>query len=232
MLCLPVVICSHLQSTQLCNYNIIIMIKLCLSVCVLLLVGLAIAEEPKQFQLPEFFLGEWEVESAVITSDRHESRHGAFNITQGAFDSVLRGVIDYNDGSDDHASELIVDTENQKIKFQEKKSDDESEDFDGEAAVEEEFTYNFVTQTLYISQGRFTAEKNTRGGTYEFLVTSPTTFVLSFVYDNTSKDDFEVKRIVGKKKVVAAEASFLARYGPTILIAVVFMGSRMLQNKA
>jgi hypothetical protein len=48
----------------------------------------------------------WEVESAIITSDRHESRHSLINVTTGAHDSVLRGSVAFVDG--DEAQEIIV----------------------------------------------------------------------------------------------------------------------------
>jgi hypothetical protein len=84
--------------------------------------------------------------------------------------------------------------ESSKFTIQEKKGGSDEDDIDADLSdvtpiVQEEFSFNFVTQTLYVSQGRFTADNNTRAGTYEFLVTSPTTFVLSFVYDGGKGDD-------------------------------------------
>lgn len=124
-----------------------------------------------------------------------------------------------------YTHQFYSDFENYKFKIQKKttpvEEDIDSEVEESEPLVQEEFEFNFVNQTLLVSQGRFVASTHkSNGGVYEFLVTSPTTFVLSFVYDHAEKKDFEIKRLVGKKIVANPVPSFFSRYGITIMIAV------------
>jgi hypothetical protein len=89
--------------------------------------------------------------------------------------------------------------------------------------VRQNFIFKSVSgDSFFISEGNFEGKKG--NGKYEFIFTSPVSFILKF----ESKD--EMVRLIGKKVVEEKSSSILSRFGPTLMIVVFFVVSKFIRS--
>jgi len=199
------------------------------------------------------------IDQEITNEDELFSTKGVYNLTHHPLqEGILFGSFNQLGSADEVQSDaeykLLAQTESEantgSFKMIKRKKTEEEEESNIEEEVAElksddvvvfDIPFNFITHksvvagaqpVLYASsQGRFVAEHGR--GTYEFLFTNRETFVLNLVYDvetPTEGKKFKIERIVGVKQV-NREQSFFQKYGSTIMIAVFFMGSRLLTRQ-
>lgn len=170
-----------------------------------------------------------------------------FNFTRTAFDGVLLGV--YNTTASPHSDQrdhpltLKITSHSamegsfsieSSIETEEEEEEDLGEDvpYSSLSGSHTVLTLGFQFQStrsgISLSQGRYRrpiSHASTDVGSYSFLIPGKDQFVLIL----EEKEDPVV--FIGRRAVKAVETSFFQKFGPTIMIIVVFVGSKLVAYK-
>ncbi|KAL9653010.1 hypothetical protein ABK040_015525 [Willaertia magna] len=211
------------------------------------------------FNVANVLQGEWNVELLTIDNENYQAdpssvipTKGTYNFTYSPLhEGLLLGTFEENqEGSSDEIDvsdliKLLVQSESEqsgtfKIIRRKKVEEEEQDELSDVTELQKDdfvlfdLSYNFLPSTtskqIIASQGKFTAQNGTVSGTYEFIFTTKESFILSFIYDTQSSTAFKVDRIVGFKSV-NREMGFFQKYGPTLMIGVFFLTSRLLTGR-
>jgi len=188
------------------------------------------------FSAKEFFLGEWELEFQRFGIEDH-------NLSP-------KGILDYgrwriNDANETLVGE-IVDEKDEVLplniefdseitgRFQLANPEDDGET-DGEFFTLFQFDFTNRSNGVFISQGGYSDQLRKENGVYQFIATSPASFVMTVYIQKgtgTVEEQFtEVNVITGKKNVDRKESSFLSRFGMPLAMFGVFFVMQFLKGR-
>lgn len=193
----------------------------------------------------DHFAGVWSVEkittsrSSLAYSGGH-SEVSTLNNTKGAYDGVLLGVQTTSDAesrqtsikiqSDGAGAGLFTTQEGSAAELP--GLDDDDEDFSQtQNALKFEYDFRVGQLDIRASQGRYTstAQASTKvHGNYQYLIPSNNQFILILTPDSP---DADLVTYLGKRVTNTAEPTFLQKFGPSILIASVFFGSKAITGR-
>jgi hypothetical protein len=153
---------------------------------------------------------------------------GTFNITNGALNGVLIGNLFFNESKLIHQVRIETET-NEKggFKILENNLDNNSEDFEEEKYLLD-FAFNFKSSSFgsKMSYSEFTGKYGS--GIKQFLFFGTKGFLINLYFNNSTQ--YQLFRISGKKLGADDTPNFFARFGPTLIIAIFFIGTRMLTS--
>eukprot|EP00761_Pharyngomonas_kirbyi_P012069 gb/GECH01012096.1/.p1 GENE.gb/GECH01012096.1/~~gb/GECH01012096.1/.p1 ORF type:complete len:248 (+),score=75.89 gb/GECH01012096.1/:1-744(+) len=182
----------------------------------------------------DFFKGDWKAEKTVISKDTEfpqtEPIQGFFNVTSGAHDGAI--VAKFNEIATQINSAIFTfETTTPKagsvsmISTQNTEDEDEENEEENESDMKFEYEFQETLNDFIVSRGRYEGAKGS--GAFSFICTSSHSFIWSF----TSDKDGTVIEYVGRKAEADVPAGFFKKYGPTVLMVVFFLGSRLLTQR-
>jgi len=118
-------------------------------------------------------------------------------------------------------------------------------EFDGEkagkfalAVPEEEdhvviFPFAFENRTAgyFISQGLWKDDHRSETGTYQLIVTSPASFILTIVLKNSEDQYHQINVITGRKFIEKEPPGFLQRFGMPITLFAIILFSQFMKGR-
>eukprot|EP01080_Neovahlkampfia_damariscottae_P005444 gene5444-9257_t len=196
-----------------------------LTVLIILTCFNAYNAEEKPFNIIKVMNGEWNLDVRVYKSFGVEfsAVNSTMNMTDGVHvDSSVGNYQEITkDGKVEH--QVHVEAENDlegNFKFVDI-IDKDSDDFGD--LINFKFSFkNIGGNSFFISEGNFEGKKGK--GKYEFIFTSPVSFILKF----ETKD--EIIRYIGKKHETGPEPSMLQRFGPTLMIVGFIIMSKLVRS--
>jgi hypothetical protein len=180
------------------------------------------AEKPWLFS--DLFQGEWQVDKVSYESlaDNGLLTSGTLNVTSATLPGVYLGAFKPNDNSPGFSIRVEPDGDSTGLlKFF---NADENTDFEETILLEFQYTFKKTTSlSVYIHDGTFKLKNES--GIVEFFISTPYTWTLTVRYD---QGPIKLIRWIGRKAIPEAPASFLGRWGFSIILAGFFIATRFI----
>eukprot|EP01012_Entosiphon_sulcatum_P055155 TRINITY_DN7667_c0_g1_i1.p1 TRINITY_DN7667_c0_g1~~TRINITY_DN7667_c0_g1_i1.p1 ORF type:complete len:236 (-),score=49.84 TRINITY_DN7667_c0_g1_i1:105-812(-) len=187
----------------------------------------------KEWSALDHFVGLWQVER--ISAENPAGVNGSMNVTKAAYDGVAIGGYFHNGVPTQVKIETGGATAGtftlQSAHTAAGHSDDEEagdfEDDVPQAGVVLSFAFAFERHNgVLLSTGKYTGPQK-QTGTYHYSIPRDDCFILTL----TPAGSEEAITYIGFKTIDRAQPTFLQKFGPSILIFAVMMGSKLLTRK-
>lgn len=183
----------------------------------------------------------WDIQKETFTDKIPEGLkvNGVYNFSEGVHSGLLLGKCVENEIETemriqaDTGKTGIIKILESRVSSSSLEEEEEEEEFDEDEKNLMEFQYSFnLSNSIYASQTRFKA-KDGSSGICQFLIISPTSFIINFFYhNNITKEEqpYKLQRITGLKQGRNEKPGFLRQFGPAIMISIFFIGNFKILN--
>jgi len=173
----------------------------------------------------EFFLGDWQLESQKTNLNDPSvvglAENSAWKIKDGNL-TLFGTFVDEND--EERAIHIDFDSEKEG-RFSLALPEEEDH------VVIFQFAFENRTAGYFISQGLWKDDHRSETGTYQLIVTSPASFILSIVLKNSEGQFHQVNVITGRKFVEKEPPGFLQRFGMPLTLFVIILVSQFFKGR-
>jgi len=192
------------------------------------LLALCLTIVSAQFPLSpkEYFLGDWQLESQKTNLAEPSVVGPVENSSWKIKDGNLTLYGTYVDLEKDEERPIFIEFEGDRAgRFALALPEEEDH------VVIFEFSFENRSAGFFVSQGLWKDDHRGETGTYQFLVTSPASFILSVVLKNSDGHFSQINVITGRKFVEKEPAGFLQRFGMPLALFAVIMVSQFLKGR-